>query len=363
MSIRKILQHCLYLSISVMILSACSEPAEPLVENAVESPTAIESAGHTEPPVGQLDNTVTPVRYNLDLRIDPSRETFSGKVAIDVMINEQVDSIWLHGKNLDVTGAYLTKGDSNRIEATYEQRLESGVALVSFSETVAAGAATLHFIYTAPFNTSTNALFKVVRGEENFQAGVRLHMERHADGTATAEDFMASLAEGSGRAELIPAFKSFIEQPGVPLVSASVNCDDGQNAILEVSQSRYAPLGSTIDPNSGEWEIPVCVSYDDNGTQKSTCAMLNERSKSIKLDSNTCPSGLHPNADGAGYYRFSLDESWWNGLIADVPDLPPADALVLADSMGAAFHAGKLPGKTLCNRVVRTDKPRNMGCC
>lgn len=632
MSIRKILQHCLYLSISVMILSACSEPAEPLAENAVESPTAIESAGHTEPPVGQLDNMVTPVHYNLDLRIDPSRETFSGKVVIDVMINEQVDSIWLHGKNLDVTGAYLTRGDSNRIEATYEQRLESGVALVAFSETVAAGAATLHFIYTAPFNTSSNALFKVVRGEEsyaasqfestgarqvfpgfdqpgfkvpfdlmittragdvvvtntpeasseelndgfvrrtfdttrplptyllafavgpydmvdfgmippntirdrevalrgitakglgsqmqyalkntegiltkleeyfgtpypykkldliaipesfggamenpgaitydeylvlmdesspldqrrsytyvhahelahqwfgdlvtpvwwndiwlneafatwmgnkasdafwaegefdrsslkgalgamdndslaaarqirepvesteaisdafdgityqkgggvlamleryvgeeNFQAGVRLHMERHADGTATAEDFMASLAEGSGRAELIPAFKSFIEQPGVPMVSASVNCDDGQNAILEVSQSRYAPLGSTIDPSSGEWEIPVCVSYDDNGTQKSTCAMLNERSKSIKLDSNTCPSGLHPNADGAGYYRFSLDESWWNGLIADVPDLPPADALVLADSMGAAFNAGKLPGKT-----------------
>ena len=183
-------------------------------------------------------------------------------------------------------------------------------------------------------------------GEEEFKAGVRLHMQRHEDSTATAEDFMASLAEGSGRPELIPAFESFIKQPGVPLVSASVVCEDGQNPVMEVSQGRYAPLGSSIDPESGEWKIPVCVSYDDDGTKKSTCAMLNEKSMSVKLDSNSCPSGLHPNADGAGYYRFSLDESWWDGLIADLPNLPPSEALVLADSLGAAFGAGKMPAAT-----------------
>jgi aminopeptidase N len=183
-------------------------------------------------------------------------------------------------------------------------------------------------------------------GEEGFQAGVRLHMQRHSDNTATAEDFMASLAEGSGRAELIPAFESFIEQPGVPLVSASINCDDEQNPMMLLNQGRYAPLGSSIDPDSGEWQIPVCVSYSDNGTKKSTCAMLNERSKSIKLDSNSCPSGLHPNADGAGYYRFSMDETWWDGLITDLPEMPTTEALVLADSLGAAFKAGKMPAKT-----------------
>ena len=626
------LQLCI--CIAIFSLSGCSEPAEPMTEQSTPVPVAAESvaAVTNDAPPGQLDNSVFPSHYRLELKIDPSRETFEGTTAIDLVFNQSVDSFWLHGKNLEVTEAWLMTADSRRIEANYEQQLESGVALVSFAEPVAAGTASLHFIYSAPFNTSVNALFKVVRGEESyaasqfeptgarqlfpgfdqpefkvpfdlvlitrandvvvtntpeasvedlgdgyvkhvfettrplptyllafavgpydlvdhgmippnsvrdrevalrgvtakgmgkrmqyalkntdgiltkleeyfgtpypykkldliavpesfggamenpgaitydeylilldenspadqrrayvsvhahelahqwfgdlvtpvwwndiwlneafatwmgnkaadafwadgefersslrgalgamdndslaaarqirepvtsteaiadafdgityqkgggvlamleryvgeggFQAGVRLHMQRHADGTATAEDFMASLAEGSGRAELIPAFKSFIEQPGVPLVSASVNCEDAQNPMLEISQSRYAPLGSSIDPQVGEWQIPVCVSYDDAGTQKSTCAMLNEGSKSIKLDSGTCPSGLHPNADGAGYYRFSLDESWWEGLIADLPNQPATEALVLADSLGAAFNAGKMPGKT-----------------
>jgi alanyl aminopeptidase len=622
------------IAISIFFLTACSDSTQPVAENAApaaDAPTTI-AAAQPEPPPGQLDGTVSPGHYSLELRIDPSQNTFSGVVAIDVNFSETVDSMWIHGKNLDVTESWLIAGDSSRVDVDYEQQLESGVALLKFSEPVASGAATLHFKYTAPFNTSVNALFKIKRGEESYVAsqfepvgarqlipsfdqpdfktpfdlvlitraddvvitttpelssetlddgfvrhvfdttqplptyllafavgpydlvdfgmippnsirdrevrlrgvtakglgdrvqyalentnglltkleeyfgtpypyqkldliavpesfggamenpgaitydeylllldenspanqrraytavhahelahqwfgnlvtpvwwndiwlneafatwmgnkasaafwaegefgrsslkgalgamdndslaaarqirepvdtteaigdafdgityqkgggvlamleryvgedgfkdGVRLHMQRHADGVATAEDFMASLAEGSGRAELIPAFESFIEQPGVPLVSASVVCEQGQKPMMELSQGRYAPLGSSIDPDSGQWQIPVCVSYDDDGASKSTCAMLNEKSKSIELDSNTCPSGLHPNADGAGYYRFSLDESWWDGLIADLPTLSPSEALVMADSLGAAFGAGKMPAAT-----------------
>jgi aminopeptidase N len=634
MTLSKTLNLFLYTIFSVFILTACSDPAQPVAEKTVPAPTTTEvtTTATPEPPPGQLNDSVAPRHYTLELKIDPSKDTFTGKVAIDVTFSEPIESIFVHGKNLDVAEAWLSLENSSRIEASYEQQLESGVALVSFAEPVAAGTATLHFNYSAPFNTSVNALFKVVRGEESYVAsqfeptgarqllpgfdqpgfkvpfdltlitraddvvitntpeassetlsdgfvrhvfettrplptyllafavgpydlvdfgmipansvrdrevalrgvtakglgermhyalkntdgiltkleeyfgtpypykkldliavpesfggamenpgaitydeylvlldenspadqrrayvavhahelahqwfgdlvtpvwwndiwlneafatwmgnkaaaefwaegefgrsslrgalgamdsdslaaarqirepvntteaigdafdgityqkgggvlamleryvgeeefrdGVRLHMERHTDQTATAEDFMASLAEGSGRAELIPAFESFIEQPGVPLVSASVNCDDEQNPMMELSQGRYAPLGSSIDPDSGEWQIPVCVSYNDDGAKKSTCAMLNERSKSIKLDSNTCPSGLHPNADGAGYYRFSMDESWWDGLIADLPNLPASEALVLADSLGAAFGAGKMPAQT-----------------
>jgi alanyl aminopeptidase len=631
MHINKLLLFGFCAVISVSVLSGCSEPDQPITEEGSAKTEAATSTS-TNAPVGRLDKTVTPKHYNLELRIDPTQDIFSGVVSIDVFFNEAVESIWLHGENLDVSEAFLIVDGATRIDATYEQHLDSGVAQVTFSQPVAKGPATLHFIYTAPFNTSVNALFKITRGEESyvasqfeptgarqllpgfddpdfkvpfdltiitraddvvvtttpeqsadvledgfvrhvfettrplptyllafavgpydlvdfgmipvnsvrdrevalrgvtakglgdriqyalkntdgilskleeyfgtpypykkldiiavpesfggamenpgaitydeylvlldenspldqrraytyvhahelahqwfgnlvtpvwwndiwlneafatwmgnkaanafwtdgefdrrsligalgamgndslasarqirepvesneaipdafdgityqkgggvldmleryvgeeeFKAGVRLHMDRHADGTATAEDFMASLAEGSGRPELIPAFKSFIEQIGVPLVSARVNCEDGQAPTLEISQSRYAPLGSSIDVNSSEWEIPVCVSYDDDGEQKSNCVMLNEKSQSVKLDSNNCPSGLHPNAEGAGYYRFSLDETWWNGLIANVADMDPSEALVLADSLGASFAAGKVSGKT-----------------
>jgi alanyl aminopeptidase len=183
-------------------------------------------------------------------------------------------------------------------------------------------------------------------GEEAFRDGVRLHMERHEDGVADAADFIDSLATGSGQAEIEAAFEAFIEQPGVPLLEVSVNCTPGEPPSLDVRQGRYAPLGSSIDAEASEWLVPMCVSYEGDSGVTSECTMLREQEQRIPLESEACPSRLLPNADGAGYYRFALDESWWAGLISGVPDVPPAEALVLADSLDGAFRAGKVSAET-----------------
>jgi alanyl aminopeptidase len=190
------------------------------------------------------------------------------------------------------------------------------------------------------------AMLERYTGAEEFQAGIQLHMDRYADGVANAEDFIASVAEGSGRSEIEAAFKSFIEQPGVPLLNVQVNCAQGQAPTMEVSQTRYAPLGSTIDPQASEWLVPMCVSYQDGGVSKSECTMLRESQQSVPLDATDCPSLLHPNADGAGYYRFAMDETWWQGLIAGVSTMQPSEALVFADSLDAAFRAGTVSAQT-----------------
>jgi alanyl aminopeptidase len=189
-------------------------------------------------------------------------------------------------------------------------------------------------------------------GEDAFQAGVRLHMKRHADKTATAEDFITSVAEGSDRAEIEAAFKSFIEQPGVPLLSTRLDCADPANPQLIVSQQRYAPLGSTIDPESGQWHVPMCIAYSTGGEEQSQCALLNESEQTIDLDADSCPSIVHPNADGAGYYRFAFDDAGWSSLIEEVPDMVPAEALALGDSLHAAFRAGKVSADTYVAGMV-----------
>jgi alanyl aminopeptidase len=183
-------------------------------------------------------------------------------------------------------------------------------------------------------------------GEEEFQSGIRLHMQRYADDVANAEDFIASVAEGSGRAEVESAFKSFVEQPGVPLIEIKVNCETDRSPIMQVRQSRYAPLGSAIDPEESQWLIPMCVTYRDGDESKSECAMLNERQRSIPLAASNCPSSLHPNADGAGYYRFTMEQSWWQGLIDGLSEMSAAEALVVADSLDAAFRAGTVSADT-----------------
>jgi alanyl aminopeptidase len=189
-------------------------------------------------------------------------------------------------------------------------------------------------------------------GEDDFQAGVRLHMDRHKDGTATAEDFISSVAEGSDRAEIEGAFKSFIEQPGVPLMSVSTNCVAGKRPNVAVRQERYSPLGSSINPGASEWQVPFCVAYDDGTERKSSCTLITEREQTIELDATGCPGSVMPNADGAGYYRFAMDEAGWQALIKNAADLAAAEALVLADSLDASFRANRVSAATYLSGMV-----------
>ncbi len=526
-------------------------------------------SGEEAPPPGRLGRAVVPVHYDIDLSIDPSKDEFSGSVDIDVALAEPRAAIWLHGKDLKVTEAYVTDAKSRRIAADYAEKLDSGLALLSLAETLPAGPATLHIAYSAAFNTSGNALFKVERGdrayavtqfeaiaarqafpgfdepgfkapfditivarqddvvvtttpeakreelgggrtrhvfkttrplptyliafavgpydvkdigpippnavrdrpvplrgiaargqgdrftyalentpglltalenyfgtpypwekldliavpepvgwamenvgaitydeygimmdadapveqrrayasthahemahmwfgdlvtpkwwndlwlnesfatwmqskaaqahwpegefgretlkgalgamagdslaaarairqpveyseeadaafddityekgggvlamleryvgEQAFRDGVRAYIKAHADGTATAEDFIGSIATVSRRDNIPRAFQSFIAQPGVPLVSVRRDCSDAASPRLEVSQSRYAPLGSAIEPQGSRWDIPFCVSWQGGDGRASQCTLLTDRTRVLPL--------------------------------------------------------------------------------
>jgi alanyl aminopeptidase len=577
-------------------------------------------------PLGRLGTDVRPEHYRLQLRIDPREERFSGTTAIDITITRPVDRIWLHGKGLEMDEAYLADSAGNRVNAKFEQRDDTGVALVSLDEPVPAGKATLHFSYSAPFNTAANALFRVERedkfyvasqfepiaarqvfpgfdepafkvpfdlelitrdgdvaitttpdiaaeslgdgyvrhtyettrpmptyllafavgpydvvnygsippnairhhelplraivaqglasrvdyalehtdglltvleeyfgtpypyrkldliavpesfggamenigaiiydeflllldddspltqrraytvvhahemahmwfgnlvtpewwndiwlneafatwmaykaadqywpdgefdrstltraldamqqdslaaarqirepvdhskeissafdsityskgggvlamleryiGDEEFRDGVRLHMARHSDSTATAEQFIESLAEGSDRTEIEAAFKSFTERPGVPLLTVRLECPEDGSPALAVNQERYAPLGSTIDRNAKPWQVPMCIRFDTDDGTESTCTLLRDKTQTVALGAENCPTWVHPNADGSGYYRFSMDDQGWQSLAANVTGLSAAEALVFVDSLDAALRAG-----------------------
>ncbi len=624
---------CLF---TLAFLTACSKSDAPVEvpPTVADEATALE----TEIPVGRLGDAVVPVHYRLELRIDPTQESFSGKVSIDARVSDSLDSLWMHGKGFDIDEIFLIDADGDRVAASYEQKHDSGVSLVSLERPIGAGTVTLDISFRRPFETGTNGLFRVLRGDdayvatqmepiaarkvfpgfdepgfkvpfdlvlvtraddvavtttpeiasettddgyvrhvfdttrpmptyllafvvgpydivdygtipantvrdrelplravaarglgdrlryalgntdgiltvleqyfgtpypyrkldliavpggfggamenigaityseflllmdENspvsqrraytavhahelghmwfgnlvtpewwndiwlnesfaswimnkaadaywpdgefdretqksaltamrndslaaarqirepvehndsindafdsitylkgggvlamleryvgegaFQAGVRLHMKRHADKTATAEDFIASVAEGADRAEIEAAFKSFIEQPGVPLLSTRLDCTDTANPKLIVRQQRYAPLGSTIDPESGQWHVPMCVAYSTGGAEQSQCALLSDSEQTIDLDADSCPSLVHPNADGAGYYRFAFDDAGWSSLIEEVANMAPAEALALGDSLNAAFGAGKVSGDTYVAGMV-----------
>ncbi|MGB6231098.1 MAG: M1 family metallopeptidase [Litorimonas sp.] len=190
-------------------------------------------------------------------------------------------------------------------------------------------------------------MFEAYLGEEAFQRGVRLHMERYADGVATADDFFQSIADGSGDPDVVDAMKSFVDQKGLPLVSVGkVICDETQTAV-QLSQSRYAPLGSKIEQGQS-WQIPVCVKLGSD--PRHSCMMLKKpETKRLQLllsDTESCPAFIMPNAGAAGYYRFTLDPSGWEALLSNLGELTTKEALSAQDSLVAAFRSGEVEAET-----------------
>jgi len=194
------------------------------------------------------------------------------------------------------------------------------------------------------------SMFESYLGADGFRDGLRVHMRRFPYGVADVEDFMASLAQGSGRPDVVPAFRSFIEQPGVPLVDVSLDCD-GDAAVLSLNQSRYLPVGSAGDPDQ-IWQLPFCVGVWDGAEIAKQCMLLTEASVNMPLTGDACPGFVMPNADGAGYYRFALDEDGWRNLITNVDRLNQKEALSVADSISAAYQANRLSTAALVDAIA-----------
>jgi len=189
------------------------------------------------------------------------------------------------------------------------------------------------------------AMFENYLGEERFRAGIRRHIERFPHDVADVEDFMSSLAEGSERPDVVTAFRSFIDQAGIPIVGVAAGCSN-EAAELSLNQSRFLPLGSKGDTQR-TWEIPLCVSYAIDAEKDRQCGLMTEASTAITIDAQGCPSYVMPNADAGGYYRFALDEAGWLALIKNLAELSEREAIAMADSLTAAYEVNRVSTATL----------------
>jgi alanyl aminopeptidase len=180
-------------------------------------------------------------------------------------------------------------------------------------------------------------------GPDRFRPALGRYVASHADGVADSEAFYRVIGEETGEPALTQTFRSFVEQTGVPLIEARLDCAAGGGPIARLRQSRYRPLGSPIDDADKRWTIPVCLGTD-SGRQ---CQLLEERETAVALPGETCPAWLLPNAGGSGYYRWQLDDDGWRALLENFDALAAVEAMSLVDSAFAAFEAGELPAALL----------------
>ena len=201
-------------------------------------------------------------------------------------------------------------------------------------------------------------------GPEVFRRGIQRYLQAHADGNATARDFLRAISESAGR-DVAPAFDSFLGRPGVPRIQAAVRCS-AEGAVLQLAQDRWLPAGSTGD-RDGVWQVPVCARWSTKGKVQSRCTLLDTPSAELKLERRACPDWVLPNAGYAGYFRLQLDprsrarlvqsgaltDAEWVGLLGDTDALVRGGALPRSEGLQLAARKAAAKDPTVLEAAIR----------
>jgi len=122
---------------------------------------------------GRLPASVTPLRYELTLDIDPADDRFIGEVEIAVQLTEAATAIVMHGSGLQVTRAEVVVG-LDRIPAKVQMRKASGAArvaeelVVAVARPIEVGDAKLRLQFSAPLDEKLRGIYRVVEGQARY---------------------------------------------------------------------------------------------------------------------------------------------------------------------------------------------------
>ena len=193
-------------------------------------------------------------------------------------------------------------------------------------------------------------------GADVFRPALGRYIEAYEDGVAGSPEFFDIIGEQTGEPDLTKAFQSFVEQNGLPLITVTPTEANG----ISISQSRYAPLGSAITDDR-LWTVPFCWVNGAQGERDRACTLLSDPSQTLQGDPRADVDWIMPNANGTGYYRFSLPFDAWQDLGRAFDQLNAGEKLSTLDSVGAEFAAGRIDVQTVwrfIDEAVHDDERR-----
>jgi alanyl aminopeptidase len=179
------------------------------------------------------------------------------------------------------------------------------------------------------------AMFEQWLGPDKFREGVRRYVAKYAWGNATAEDFFASLAAADDAA--LPAFRTFAETGGVPLLDVALDCSGKPS--LKLRQQRFLLTGASA-PGTGKWAFPACFDFGDATRGRQACALVSEPAQVVPLPVTTCPQWVVANRTGVGYYLPRLTPALYDALAKADRVLAPADYEPLLGDLATLSRSG-----------------------
>lgn len=169
-------------------------------------------------------------------------------------------------------------------------------------------------------------------GEDTFRNGIRKYIAAHKLSNATTADLWNALSEVSGQpiTEIAPAWT---EQPGFPIVKVARDSSGKVN----LAQERFTVHFDKAPPL--EWKIPL--TYQIVGDKAPATLLMT--SKTVEIPNLPSDRPIKLNVAGAGNYRAEYDESSWNLLLGQLPNLTGADRVNLLADAWACVQANRKP--------------------
>lgn len=174
-------------------------------------------------------------------------------------------------------------------------------------------------------------------GADEFRTGVRAYLNKYRESNATADDFWRELGAASGR-DVATIANAWIKEPGHPVVHVTATpCGTGLR--LALRQERFYADPSAADAAPAQiWPVPLVVKVGRGDEVTCHSVLLDRSSDEVTIDA---ADWIFPNAHGAGFYRFTLDDTALARLGEQLSiKLEPHERLLLANNQWALLKAG-----------------------
>ena len=170
-------------------------------------------------------------------------------------------------------------------------------------------------------------------GPEAFRKGVSAYLTRYSSSNAAGEDFWNEVTRVTEK-PVNRVMRSFVDQPGAPVLSVSTSCAGGQTKVT-VRQRRF-DSGVGAKPSAPQaWSLPVCVKTD---TGKTTCELVSDATQSFNAPG--CGAAM-VNADARGYYITEYEPAALTALATRTTPLTGAEKVSLLGDEWRLVRAGR----------------------
>jgi alanyl aminopeptidase len=186
-------------------------------------------------------------------------------------------------------------------------------------------------------------MFENFIGPAEFRKGVQSYLTQYAFRNATAPEFLDAISSSSKR-DVSKPFSTFLNQAGVPMVSAALDCRP-DSAFLHLQQHRSLSLG-TISDQPQTWSIPICMRYPTaSGAAERSCMLMEQSKQDIELSVKSCPAWVQMNDKADGYYQVAYQGDLSQKLSSDggVASLSAPERVDLLGNTHSGVAAGRLP--------------------